>query len=186
MLPESSASLADLKGTWFIAHTKARFEKAFAWDMAAANIGYFLPMIPRVRFSGGRKRTVLTPLFTSYVFFNGSPQSRYQALATNRLCQVIPIADQSAIVRELLSLEQAIRSKVPLDPYPFAAVGQCVRIAAGPLMGLEGIVVEREKTTKVILQVRVLGQGASVQVEADVLEPIDGLMPAPRRSKAMP
>ncbi len=173
MMLDRYASLAELAGPWHIAHTRARFEKAFAWELLSAEIGYFFPMIPRVRFSGGRKRTVLMPLFASYVFFSGDSAARHRALATNRLCQVIPVVDQSALVKELLTIEQAIRGQIPLDPYPFVAVGQRVRIAAGPLMGLEGVVVERDKLTRVVLQVSVLGQGASVQIDADVLEAID-------------
>ena len=47
-------SLRDLSGTWWVAHTKARFEKVFAWDMLSHGIGYFLPMREKVIFSGGR------------------------------------------------------------------------------------------------------------------------------------
>lgn len=173
MLPQGVASLGELPGTWYIAHTKARFEKAFAWDLTAAGTGYFLPMIPRIRFSGGRKRTVLMPLFASYVFFTGDVTTRQKALATNRLCQVISVVDQPSLKNELIAIEKAIRGELTLDPYPFAAVGQRVRIAAGPLMGLEGVVVERDKITRVVLQVSVLGQGVSVQIDADVLEAMD-------------
>jgi len=44
-------SVTELSGTWWVAHTKARFEKAFAWDMLSHGIGYFLPM--RVKMYGG-------------------------------------------------------------------------------------------------------------------------------------
>ncbi len=173
ILPDGVNSLLDVRGTWYIAHTKARFEKAFAWDLLAAGVDYFLPMIPRVRFSGGRKRTVLMPLFTSYVFFSGDAQARFRALSTHRICQVLPVTDQAAFVTELHAIELALQGKIAMDPYPFAAIGNRVRIAAGPLMGLEGIVVERNKLARVVLQVSVLGQGASVQIDADVLEAID-------------
>jgi len=58
-------SLTKLAGTWWIAHTRPRFEKVFAWDMLKRGIGYFLPMREKITFSGGRKRRVLVPLFTS-------------------------------------------------------------------------------------------------------------------------
>jgi len=57
-------SLVELGGTWWVAHTKARFEKAFAWDMSNRGIGYFLPMREKIIFSGGRKRRVMAPLFS--------------------------------------------------------------------------------------------------------------------------
>ena len=58
-------SLKDLCGRWWVGHTKSRFEKAFAWDLLRRGIGYFLPMVERVRISGGRKRRLMAPLFPS-------------------------------------------------------------------------------------------------------------------------
>jgi hypothetical protein len=62
-------SLTELTGTWWVGYTKPRFEKAFARDLCSHGIGYFLPMREKVIFSGGRKRRLMVPLFTSYVFF---------------------------------------------------------------------------------------------------------------------
>src|SRR5436190_19195533 len=103
-----SSVLTDKGGPWWVAHTKARFEKAFAWDMHGRQIPYFLPMIERVRVSGGRKRRGLVPLFSSYVFFRGSPVDRQTALATDRLCQVIEVRDQRQFLRELADIQRVL------------------------------------------------------------------------------
>ena len=105
LLSPSVQSLEELAGPWWVAHTRARFEKAFAWGLLKRGIGYFLPMVERVTMSGGRKRRGLMPLFSSYVFFCGAEQDRHAALATNRLCQVILVADQARLVSELAMIE---------------------------------------------------------------------------------
>jgi len=166
-----AAELLDWSGTWWVGHTKARAEKAFAWDLLRQGIDYFLPMIDCVRVSGGRKRRLLVPLFPSYVFFCGGEDDRYRALATNRLCQTLVAPDRDILVRELAQVELALASKAALDPYPFAAVGARCRVKAGPLRGIEGIVLRRDKTARLVLQVSMLGQGASVEVDASLLEP---------------
>ena len=171
MLPESIESVAELQGTWRVAHTKARFEKAFAWDMQRRGIGYYLPMIERVRVSGGRKRRVMAPLFVSYVFFCGSDEDRYTAMATNRLCQTIEVSDQDNLLDELCFIEQALAGRAELDPYPFAVAGQRCRVTAGPMVGLVGTVVRRDKLARLVLEVSMLGQGASLEIECDLLEP---------------
>ena len=166
-------SLRQLCGRWWVAHTKSRFEKAFAWDLLRHGIGYFLPMVERVRISGGRKRRVMAPLFPSYVFFCGNEADRYAALATDRLCQVLRVADQEVLIGELGDIERAMAGKAVMDPYPFAATGRRCRVKAGPFRGLEGVVVNRNKVARLVLQVGILGQGAAIEIDADLLEPGD-------------
>jgi transcription antitermination factor NusG len=173
VLPPTAGSLQEMTGTWWIAHTKARFEKAFAFDLLRRGTGYFLPLIKRVKMSGGRKRHVMLPLFPSYVFFCGGEEDRYAALATNRLCQVIAVNDQAGLLSELSALETAMASKAVLDPYPFAAVGKRCRVRSGPFEGIEGIVIERDGPTRLVLQVKMLGQGAAMEIDTDLLEPVE-------------
>jgi transcriptional antiterminator RfaH len=168
-----ATSLSELPGTWWVAHTKARFEKAFAFDLLARDIHYFLPYMERVRFSGGRNRRVLLPLFSSYVFFAGDDEARVRAIATGRLCQVIPVRDQAQFVGEITAIAQAMRGGVSLSPYPDLPVGQRCRVTAGPLEDFEGVVVRQAATARLVLQVRMLGQGALVEIDAGLLEPID-------------
>src|SRR4029450_3809103 len=123
---------------------KARFEKAFAFDLLARRVPYFLPMVERVRMSGGRKRRGLMPLFPGYVFFRGTPEDRYRALLTDRLCRVIDVTDQGRAAGELGALQRALAGGAALDPSPFAAVGRRCRVSAGPFEGLEGVVVRRD------------------------------------------
>lgn len=172
MLAPWVQTLADLPGPWWVGHTRSRFEKTFAWDMLRRNIGFYLPMVERVTVSHGVKRRALLPMFSGYVFFCGTEADRYAALATNRLCQAIRILDQESVARELLSIERAMANKAQLDPYPFAAQGQRCRVTSGPFQGLEGIVVQRTNLARLVLQVTILGQGASLEIDVDLLEPI--------------
>ncbi len=173
MLPPRAASLLELPGPWWIAHTKARFEKAFAFDLLRREIGYFLPMGEHRKVSGGKRRRVLLPLFPSYVFFCGGQDARYAALATDRLCRVIDVVDQAGLVRDLRSLELALAGKAVLDPYPFAAIGHRCRVTEGPFEGLEGVLVQRLGPNRLVLQVTMLGQGAAMEIDAELLEPLE-------------
>ena len=171
--PPKVDSVAELSGQWWLAHTKARFEKAFAWDLCRRNIGYFLPLVEQKRFSGGRKRSVMLPLFSSYVFFCGDDEGRYAAMATNRLCRIIAIEDQGKLVTELMAIEKVMTDNPSLELYPHVAVGRRCRISAGPLEGVEGVVVRCSRPSRIVLNVSILGQGASVEVDAGLLEQVD-------------
>lgn len=173
MRPPSVGSVADLAGRWWAAHTHPRCEKALAWDLVGRGVGYFLPLVPRVTVSGGRKRRALIPLFTSYVFLCGTADDRQRALATGRVANLIPVHEtaRGQFVRELAAVEKAVVCGMPLDLYPFAAVGNRCRVTAGPFEGYEGTVVSRHGRARLVLHVSILGQGASVEIDADLLEP---------------
>lgn len=173
MMSPGATCLSELQGRWWVAHTKSRCEKAFAWDMVRRPMGFFLPMIQRVRISGGKKRVAMIPLFPSYVFCCGSEEDRYMAMTTNRLSQLIPVAEQESLVQQLDRIRVALAGKAELDPYPFAAIGSRCRIMAGPFQGLEGVVVQRGRYARFVLEVGILGQGAAIEVDADLLEAVD-------------
>jgi transcription antitermination factor NusG len=173
MLPPPARSVRDLDGCWWIAHTKARFEKALARDLLRCGAGYYLPLMERVNISRGRKRRSLKPLFPSYVFLCGTEDDRSAALKTNRVCRIIKVPDQRALVDELANIEKAIASKVRIDPFPFAVEGQRCRVSAGLLQGLEGIVVRRAGSSVLVLQVNMIAQAATLQIDADLLIPVN-------------
>jgi len=160
--------------SWWVGHTKSRFEKSFAWDLNAKHIAYFLPLITRPRLNGGKRRNSLVPLFPSYVFFRGDEMARYTALTTGRLCRVIEIRDQQRLIAELSALNRALDGRAALKPHPAAAVGERCRIVSGAFQGLEGVVVRVDDTARLVLQVGILGQGASMEIDANLIEPIDG------------
>ncbi|MEM1207976.1 MAG: transcription termination/antitermination NusG family protein [Planctomycetota bacterium] len=166
-------SIAELPGPWWVGHTRSRCEKAFAWDLYRAQVRYYLPMIERISVSGGRKRRAMHPLFPSYVFFCGDEVARYKALSTGRLCQVIEVTDQDRLVEQLDAVHRVIAAGGRPEPYPFVTLGQRCRVTAGPFADVEGVLVQQRRHQRFVLDVSILGQGASIEIDADLLEPID-------------
>jgi hypothetical protein len=173
MVLDGTDSLSALPGDWWIAHTKSRNEKALAWDLYRAGIPYFLPLVEHTTISSGQKRRSLKPLFPSYLFFCGAAGERQMAFTTSRVCQVIPVRLKEKFLFEIESVRMGIEGGSVLSLYPFAAVGKRCRITRGPLQGIEGIVIRNEDSIRIVLQVSMLGQGASLEIEADLLEPVE-------------
>ena len=165
--------ICEFEGTWWVAHTKSRNEKALAQDLIARNVNYFLPMTWHLRVQRGRKLRVLLPLFSGYLFFCGGENDRLQALQTNRVAGIIEVTDQQRLVRQLGQIEQAILAGAPLEPHSHIKKGQKCRVKAGSLLGLQGIVVKTKNRARLVLQVDMLGQAASVEIDTDLLEVID-------------
>ncbi|HUT56627.1 MAG TPA: transcription termination/antitermination NusG family protein [Phycisphaerae bacterium] len=173
LLSPSVESVADLPGRWWVAHTRARQEKALAWDLLGRGIGYFLPMSECVTYSGGRKRRVMRPLFTSYLFLCGQDSDRYAAMTTNRVFQTINVVDQANLVAELTALERALAGDAELAPCLLPEVGRRCRVTAGPFKDTEGVVIEHGKRARLVLSVSILGQGAAMEIDASLLQSID-------------
>ena len=173
MVPEWVGPFSEVTGDWWVGHTRSRAEKSFAREMLAQRVTYFLPMRHYVMVWGGRRRKVLTPLFPSYVFFAGSNEDRELALRTNRLAHVIPVRQRPQFVAELEAIRLAFHSGAVLDLHPSIAIGKRCRVIRGPLRGIEGVVIRKDATTRLILQVRMLGQGASLEIGPENLEVTD-------------
>lgn len=170
--PEQS-SLTEFEGRWWVAHTKSRNEKALAWQMLRKDIQYFLPMTMKVSQNKGRTIRSLLPLFTGYVFFCGSENHRLDVLQTNRVANLIEVKDPQQLISDLYPIEQVIRQGENISPHPYIHNGQKCRVAAGPLMGIEGIVVNDSNQTRLVLSVDILGQATAVEIDANMLEVLD-------------
>lgn len=170
--PEAE-SVSEFTGVWWVAHTKSRNEKALAHDLMRRDISYFLPMCWKVRRKSRRTIRSLLPLFAGYLFCCGSDNDRLELLRTDRVANVIEVKDQEKLVRELLQIEQALKAGAPLIPHKYVKTGQKCRVTAGPLLGLEGIVTQTRGAMRLVLQVDMLGQAASVEIDMDMIETLD-------------
>jgi transcription termination/antitermination protein NusG len=161
---------------WHVLQTKSRQEKMLRESLAARGIRVYLPLVDVQRKYGGRRAKVELPLFPGYLFLHGTLDEVYEADRTKRVARVIAVFDQKALGAELRNVEMAIRGvgdKTPFDPFPYLKVGIRVEVIAGPLRGVRGLIEDRRKRDRLILQVNVLGQATSVEVDSAVLAPLE-------------
>lgn len=166
-------SISDFTGVWWVVHTKSRNEKALAHDLIRKDINYFLPMSWKVHRRRGRKIRSLLPLFGGYLFFCGQENQRIELLRTNRVANLIEVKDQETLLEELVQIERALRAGAPLVPYKYIKAGERCRVIAGPLADLYGVVVKTRNVMRLVLQVDILGQATSVEIDADMIEVLD-------------
>jgi transcriptional antiterminator RfaH len=166
-------SIKNFSDQWFVIHTKSRNEKALARDLVSKEINYFLPMCWKTSHSKGRKFKSLLPLFTSYMFFNGNENQRVEVLRTNRAANILEVKDQQQLIKELSEIEQALQAGADLKPDKYIKVGQLYQVTAGPLKGLKGIAQKTTTATRLMLNIDMLGQAASVEIDSDIIEIID-------------
>ena len=158
---------------WLVFYTLARREKDLMRKLEAAHIPFFGPMIRRrLRSAGGKTRSSYVPLFPGYVFSRVDDEQRRAALATNTIARWIPVGDERMLVDDLRAIRQLIDSDQPLTPEARLEPGQPVRVRSGPLKGIEGVVIRRRGEERLLVAVRFLNQGASIELEDIDLEPL--------------
>jgi len=93
-------------------------------------------------------------------------------MKTNRLCQTLQVVDQDLLLSQCSTIEQALTAGSELELYPGPLVGQRCRVLDGPFQGVEGTVLQVQGRQKIILEISALGLGASLEITADLLEPL--------------
>ncbi|MEK6797506.1 MAG: transcription termination/antitermination NusG family protein [Planctomycetota bacterium] len=167
------ASIDSFVGVWSVLHTRARNEKAVAAELERAGVQHFLPLVRHRRTYGGKVRRVEIPLFPGYVFLCGDDSSRLAALKTNRVANVLEVADQAQLQADLLQIYRVVHSDEPVDLYPRLKRGARCRVHSGTLAGLEGVVVRRRGPWRVYVAVEFLGQCAELEIDSAILEVVE-------------
>ena len=158
---------------WRVVHTRSRQEKALAEVLEARGIPHYLPLVKRVRYYGRRKQAALMPLFPGYLFLRGALEDAYFADRTERVVQVIPVADQPALEADLAAIRFALERNGGLEPALYPECGAWVEVTGGPFRGLRGVVDRMVQDDRLVLGVRMLGRAADLEIDRTLLRPIE-------------
>jgi hypothetical protein len=151
---------------WWCPHTKARQEKTTARHLHRCRIAYYAPVIAHEgRTPGGRRILSVVPLFSGYVFLLGGERERLEAFRGKSLVQVLDVADQEGLDRDLRQIHSILGLGLPVTAEPAHPVGSRVMIRSGPLAGLSGIIARRDGRDRFTAVVHFLGQGVTVALE---------------------
>lgn len=169
----------DPGGRWYACYTRARHEKRAFLGMLERGIEGFLPLLPRVSQWKDRRKLVEWPLFPSYVFSRLGPTELYSVLTVPGVAGLVKHNDRPAVIPDgelenVRRFAQALAGgDVQAEHRPFFAEGEWVEVTDGPLQGVRGVVVERRTRTRVLVGLRAIGQGMEVDVNVQLLRPIE-------------
>jgi transcription antitermination factor NusG len=104
------------------------------------------------------------------VFAPVDDDQRRAALATNTVARWLSIADERMLISDLRAIKRLIDTEKPLTPEARLEPGQPVRVRSGPMRGLEGTIVKRRGQERLLVAVRFLNQGVSIELEDVDLE----------------
>lgn len=157
---------------WWVIYTKSRQEKSLARDLIGYRIPFYLPQVPREHLIRGRRVRAYVPVFPGYLFLFGSPDERVDSLRTNRISRILSVSMQEELVRDLRQLAKLIAIGASLTVEERLSPGRMIRIRNGPMAGFEGVIVQRRGSDRLLIAVKFLQQGVSVEINDFMVEPI--------------
>lgn len=156
--------------TWLVCHTKPRCEKKFAALLAAERFEHYLPLIQSVRRYAQQTKKFTKPLFPGYVFANVPAEKKARIYQQDLLARAIVVDDVPNFLRQLADVKAIVASGFELSVMPLLTKGRRVKIAGGPLHGLEGYVDDPANPHGIVLSVDVLQKGLLVKVPIEYLQ----------------
>ncbi len=157
---------------WHAVWTRSHFEQRVHDQLAVRGFELFLPLIGAWSTRARERRRIQVPLFTGYLFVRGAltKAAHLEVLKARGVVRVLGDGwDRPARVSaaEIEALQQIVLSGLPVAARTPIHQGDRVRIARGPLEGLEGrFVRERAGKGVFVVEIRLLQRSVVVEVDA--------------------
>jgi transcription antitermination factor NusG len=174
LMPWTEGATASPK--WYAVFTLPQNEKSAARQLAMREVETFLPTYETVKVWRNRQRvrTVL-PLFPTYLFVRIDCRQRRRVLESPGVIHIVSNGREQAPVpdAEIELLRSGLREKT-MEPYRELVVGKKVRIKAGSMEGVEGVLVRKGNGLRFVMALKMINQYAAIEVEAEDLEALPG------------
>ena len=180
-LPKGGEALAEVgvesvSHPWHVLWTRSNCEQLVHDQLVAKGLSLFLPSVEAWTRRGGIRRRARVPLFSGYVFLHQAmDKPTYLEVCKARgLVRVLGERwDRLAAVpaSDIEAIRRVVSAGLPALPYPYLREGQRVRIARGPLEGVEGILVRADRKKGVlVVSVDLLRRSVAVQLDCTIVD----------------
>jgi transcription antitermination factor NusG len=115
-----------------------------------------------------RIKTLEAALFPGYLFCQMDRYDRLPVLSTPGVETIVGFGREPHPVDplEILAVQAVMRSGLLARPHPFLRVGQKVRVQAGPLASLEGILVATKSDHRLVVSVSLLQRSIAAEIDS--------------------
>lgn len=159
---------------WYAVFTAPQHEKSVLKQLDLREIESFLPTYETLRVWKNRQRVKLTlPLFPTYLFVRVNDRERVKVLQSPGVLQIVGNHRETASIpdSDVEFLRASCRCE-RIEPYRELLVGEKVRIKSGLMEGVQGTLVRKNTSLRFVLTLELINQHASVQIDAEDLEPV--------------
>ena len=158
---------------WYALHLRARHEKRVAERLGSQSLETFLPLHrSRHTWRNGVHVDVDLPLFPCYLFARATIYDRLRLLQHPGVLGFAATSARPTIISdEEISVLRTATESLRAEPHPYLNNGDPVRIVAGPLAGMTGILTRRKQEYRVVLSIEAIMRSIVVEVSEFDIEP---------------
>lgn len=142
---------------WYAIYTKPRAEKKVFERFCEYGYDAYLPLLTTVREWSDRKKKVISPLISGYVFVKINKELLFDTLKVQGTLGVLRYLGKPAIIRdcEIDNLRILINGGAELEllSADFFAKGDAVEVVSGPFNGLRGVSVVVQGKQRIVVQI---------------------------------
>ena len=159
---------------WYALRTKSRHEKLVRDQLDKQGIEPLLPTVKRLSQWKDRKKEIEIPLFSGYCFVRFSQQEKAPVQKTIGVVEIVGSGTRPEPIpeREIDALRRLMTSVLPYDPHPYLHEGMKVEVVRGPLQGVLGILMRKEKRHRLVIGVHLIQQAAVVEIDVNDVVPV--------------
>jgi len=152
---------------WYAVYTRARWEKRVSRLFEQEGICHYLPLYKTVRLWSDRKKSVIMPLFPSYVFVKISKFDYLKVLNTPGVARIISFEGSPVAIpeKQIQTIKDILNKGVDIEavenpPNP----GDELEVCKGSLKGLKGELVEYRGKKKIAVRLDVIEKSIIINI----------------------
>ena len=156
---------------WRVLWTRSHCEQLVFDQLVAAGFAPFLPKMEVWSRRGGSRHCIQVPMFAGY-FFMGEPLDQAGHREVRKARGLVRILGESwdapALVpdAEIEAIRRIVDAGLRVSAHPFLREGQRVRMAAGPLRDVSGVLLRYDATRGLlVLSIEMLKRSVAVEVD---------------------
>src|SRR5262245_23301409 len=171
---------AERQVAWYAIRTRSRREKLVHDQIAGRGLEAFLPVVERRRRWADRWKQVAFPLFPGYCFARVSAADRLAVLKAKGVVEILGMNGEAVAVpdAEIEAVRTLVTTTLPFDPHPYLTVGMEVEVVRGPLDGVRGLLIRKDRKARLVLAIHLIRQAVAVEMDADDVRPLATRPPA--------
>lgn len=166
--------------SWYVLHTKSRFENVVHDGLDNKAMDVFLPKITVRSKRKDRKKMIRVPLFPGYVFVRSdlAPNHHLDIVKTVGAVKLVGNNQGPISVPEetIESLKIMVASNQPVETGYAFSKGDRVMVVHGPFAGVMGVFDRYGAKGRIFVHIEALGQFAAVEVDAEDVEKVPSIV----------